>query len=130
MGRDLCPVWAMIPRSDTSAIAAAVALLDRSECPAYFSESSPHLGGDSRVLLVGRRAECAAETLEDQPRPERPSSAWRSRRPGGPARCHSGGDTGSRPCASWPDQSDTVLPSVVRRAGTRAAEVRVLPSIQ
>jgi hypothetical protein len=31
----------MIARSDTSAIAAAVASPDRSECPAYFSESSP-----------------------------------------------------------------------------------------
>jgi hypothetical protein len=31
----------MIARSDTSAIAAAVASPDRSECPAYFSASSP-----------------------------------------------------------------------------------------
>ena len=31
----------MIARSDTSAMAAAVASPDRSECPAYFSQSSP-----------------------------------------------------------------------------------------
>jgi hypothetical protein len=41
MGRDLCPVCAMIARSDTSAIAAAVASPDRNECPAYRSQSSP-----------------------------------------------------------------------------------------
>ena len=31
----------MIARSDTSAIAAAVASPDRSECPAYLSQSNP-----------------------------------------------------------------------------------------
>ena len=36
-----CPVWFMIERSDAPAIAALVACPARSECPAYFPESSP-----------------------------------------------------------------------------------------
>src|SRR5437868_1527425 len=41
MGRDLCPVCAMIARSETSAIAAALASPDLDQRPAYFSGSSP-----------------------------------------------------------------------------------------
>ena len=37
----MCLVWAMIACSDTSAMTAAVASPDRSECPAYFSALSP-----------------------------------------------------------------------------------------
>jgi hypothetical protein len=35
------PVWAMIARSDTNAMAAAMASPERIECPAYFSASDP-----------------------------------------------------------------------------------------